>query len=534
MLVTCKDIVGRIDAVGSSVTTVIHFRFYKDKDCIGGVAVHLHHSTRLIQVQGKSVLPDKSHAPVWFVEQYLKSKFSTLAATKSTEISSMNQTVQDMLGSSLQVPSKASCAGCRVPFNGRSAPEFCSSCSKYFHRSKCFPTSTHPCYSAGRSRSNSTSTTSVTRASIQPINAPHSVVTIPDVSSIQTVASSVTSLLVTTPAVSQPLVISTAMSPTTQAFPVPSTHQASISLPPPPPVQAQSVPTPQPNVLSSPGDAPADDPLPPLRYLDPLAPPFTSNQVIHTQQQASAPPRQTGARKKVKQVPATDPMGIELELTKYALNTAKTKICEQDTDLKDLRFRNKILEDRIAILEKREKQGIADSYSSPVSQGPLRAPCYRHTYCCHAPPTCCGSSEGHSLLQPPANSLNSAKTNADIKRHEEILQDLKQRVESLSLIVTAAREQSLRSEEVEDIISSESSLPTPTHHVAVPGGLQESQLDPDAPSDLASQPQGENDCMDTSAASIDHEMSDAALTEVPLNSQSLTTQLAQLEQTFPQ
>ena len=127
-----------------------------------------------------------------------------------------------------------------------------------------------------------------------------------------------------------------------------------------------------------------------------------------------------------------------------------------------------------------------------------------------------------------------ARTDADIKRHEDILQNLKQRVETLSQIVTAVREQSMPSEVEEETSSSELSLPTPTHQAAAPGGLQASQLAPDAPLDLTSQTQGENNCMDTSANSIDHEMNDAALTEVPLNSQSLTTQLAQLEQTSPQ
>jgi hypothetical protein len=55
--VTCKDIVGNIDAAGSDVNTVLHFRLHQDKLCVGGVTVHLHNSTRLIQVQGSAVLP---------------------------------------------------------------------------------------------------------------------------------------------------------------------------------------------------------------------------------------------------------------------------------------------------------------------------------------------------------------------------------------------------------------------------------------------------------------------------------------------
>ena len=87
------------------------------------------------------------------------------------------------------------------------------------------------------------------------------------------------------------------------------------------------------------------------------APPFISSQEVPCPDSQPIP-RVTGTRKKTKQVPATDLKGLELEFAKYSLNTAKTKICEQETEINDLKFRNKILEDRIASLEKRQKQQI--------------------------------------------------------------------------------------------------------------------------------------------------------------------------------
>ena len=39
IFIECKDIVGKIDAKGSGVNTVLHFRLYQDKLCVGGVAV---------------------------------------------------------------------------------------------------------------------------------------------------------------------------------------------------------------------------------------------------------------------------------------------------------------------------------------------------------------------------------------------------------------------------------------------------------------------------------------------------------------
>ena len=75
--VTCQDIVGTFDATHAQQNTVIHFRLSKDRQPLGAgsVRIHLHHTTRKVQIQGGAVLPGGKKAPVWFVESILKDKF---------------------------------------------------------------------------------------------------------------------------------------------------------------------------------------------------------------------------------------------------------------------------------------------------------------------------------------------------------------------------------------------------------------------------------------------------------------------------
>lgn len=102
-------------------------------------------------MQGGALLPDEKTAPIWFVDNVLKSHFTKLSNDKSIDISNFNQAVKKMVTSQLtkdQPPH--TCAGCSEPFNGRSSPEHCSHFGLFFHKFKCFPTPRHPCYARKR------------------------------------------------------------------------------------------------------------------------------------------------------------------------------------------------------------------------------------------------------------------------------------------------------------------------------------------------------------------------------------------------
>ena len=133
--VQCQDIVGNFDATQAQQTTIIYFRLSQDKLSLGGVRIHLHHTKRLIQLQGGAILPDQRTAPVWFVDHVLRSHFSQLSSEKSIDISEFNMAVSNMVTSHLTSDRKPDiCGGCKVQFNGRSSPELCSECDLFYHK----------------------------------------------------------------------------------------------------------------------------------------------------------------------------------------------------------------------------------------------------------------------------------------------------------------------------------------------------------------------------------------------------------------
>ena len=57
------------------------FKFTVQNDEIGGVTVHTHHSNRLIQIQGRCIMPDNNSGAVWFAKVVLQ-KFREQAKIK--------------------------------------------------------------------------------------------------------------------------------------------------------------------------------------------------------------------------------------------------------------------------------------------------------------------------------------------------------------------------------------------------------------------------------------------------------------------
>ena len=151
----CRDIVGNFDATRAQQNTVVYFRLSKNKTSLGGVRIHLHHTSRMVQLQGGALSPGGMTAPVWFVKNILQQHFTQLSQEKSIDISKFNKAVQNMVSSTSINSSPQVCAGCNAQFNGRSSPEFCTECRSSYHKYKCYPTSLHTCYQKRRSQSHS-------------------------------------------------------------------------------------------------------------------------------------------------------------------------------------------------------------------------------------------------------------------------------------------------------------------------------------------------------------------------------------------
>ena len=379
--VYCFDIIGKIDAIGSAINTVLHFRLKQDKVCIGGVTIHLHHTTRLVQVQGSAILPDQSYAPVWFVENFIKERFSHLSTTKSQEVASFNNAVQVMVTKFLKrVDTQNKCSGCNLQFGGRSVPEFCKDCSNYYHKFKCFPSKTHPCFMKKRSRSCSIlpqsqagvsdlilSTPTLSSSGIGNVS-PHPQETqqqqqpnttlgsspghqVGTVFRISTSPSQQTTLTSPSPAPSR----ATPSSDSSTAPPAPQ-HQQPLNSSPgshpghqlgpksgmPSRRPQQLIPTLPQSSYQAPDQAHMSAPSN-SSDLDPSAPPFESR----SSQPSTANQPTAKNKKKTKQAPATDQQGLDLEYARYEVNTTKAKLRDQENTINDLKFRNGILQSRI-------------------------------------------------------------------------------------------------------------------------------------------------------------------------------------------
>ena len=152
--VKCQDVTKRTDATGAATTTVIMFRMSQHQLSLGQVTVHLHHTSRNIQIQGSALLSDNMKAPVWFLDNVPKERLNQLSKTKAHDISIFNRSVGEMVTKHLeQVNTKAVCAGCQAYFNGRSSPEYCSGCKLYYHKYKCYQSASHSCHVKKRTMS---------------------------------------------------------------------------------------------------------------------------------------------------------------------------------------------------------------------------------------------------------------------------------------------------------------------------------------------------------------------------------------------
>ena len=466
--VHCQDVVGTFDATQAQQNTVIFFRLSKNKSSLGCVRIHLHHTTRKVQLQGGALLAGEQKAPVWFVENVLRNNFAKLSQEKAAAILNLNQAVSK----SLTLDKNPSvCAGCDGQFNGRSNPAFCKQCKSFFHKFKCFHTARHQCYPNKSSKS-------VVTVPAQPTSVPgdgdarpaHLALQVPHQHEQQTGTeiqgttfdyrrTVTTSALQTavTGLTQQSLQLSfpdPALSPTQSPVEV-HTQPADQLLHPPGVVPQLPLLPPRPapateedqsvlaigslvNIVDVDGsDIPASNPEVQPR-LNPNAPPFSL---------ANPNAQPTGAKKKNKKKDNTIPTdhdGIQLEFTKMEVSTLQARLQKQELDLKALKFRNEILMERNKSLEEAKKKEIHDQYfpshppnhtqtqsrqhTQPCSYQPCsghqtcHTSCYPHTHCW--PPGCMNQKANNDTVVTGSDS----NTHSDINR---VVVDLKSTSESL-------------------------------------------------------------------------------------------------------
>ena len=116
---------------------------------------------------------------------------------------------------------------------------------------------------------------------------------------------------------------------------------------------------------------------------------------------------------------------VAAEFSKAQLKTLQVKLKEQETSLKDLKFQNSVLLERIAVLEKPQKQALYNSYFPNHDQNgadshvcPNQAhrcshqthSCAHHSYSCNSMPSCTSchcSQSSYTLIQQQLDSISS-------------------------------------------------------------------------------------------------------------------------------
>ena len=146
--IECTSITGQVDNTNANVTAAINFSLSNpDKSSAGNVHLHLHHTTRRIQLQGSSLVHGETRAPVWYMEKVLLGLFNKLARDKSVDILEFNNGVHEAISKCKNIQSnQAKCSACNAFFIGRSLQETCPLCKLKFHR-KCIHGNLHTCRS---------------------------------------------------------------------------------------------------------------------------------------------------------------------------------------------------------------------------------------------------------------------------------------------------------------------------------------------------------------------------------------------------
>ena len=99
------------------------------------VTIHTHHSTRLIQGQGGSMMSDQSTAALWFVNYVIFPKFTTMASAKKFDIEQLNKVIL-AAGQPMQQNTEK-CSFCFKGYDARCKPTQCSKWLQWLYKISC-------------------------------------------------------------------------------------------------------------------------------------------------------------------------------------------------------------------------------------------------------------------------------------------------------------------------------------------------------------------------------------------------------------
>ena len=134
-VITCSNIQPSLDSNGIEFNRIFWFSVRETDGLSAAITVHLHHSTRLVQVQGGALLSDGSVAATWFVKNLLLGLFLKLGNERGHDISAFNRAVleNNFTISPTNPISDPTCNFCSKPLKKPAKPIKCFVCKDVFH-----------------------------------------------------------------------------------------------------------------------------------------------------------------------------------------------------------------------------------------------------------------------------------------------------------------------------------------------------------------------------------------------------------------
>ena len=182
--------------------------------------------------------------------------------------------------------------------------------------------------------------------------------------------------------------------------------------------------------------------------LNPNASPFESQvNSSNIDNQVPGPSQQRGRGKGKKSVTATDMERTELDFVKLEVSTLKARLQKQESELKDLKFKNSILVARNKSLEEIKKQDIYEKYfpSRPPHSQASNSSCNGQTYEQHSTHHCCiqpafhcrPSGCPHQSLCPGNNTGHDSNNSIEMinKKLEDLSTALQKHQQSLDTLL---------------------------------------------------------------------------------------------------
>ena len=353
LVLICYDMNNKVDSSNATVNNVYFFRIENhSKTVLGKVTVHLHHTTRKVQIQGGSLIANKKRAGIWFLENYILGHFRITSKEKAIDISNFNSVVQQLAADHVnKVSNQEKCSDCGIPLINRSNKHVCQACSGIFHKA-CFEKETHLCNGAGPSG-------------------------ISDCTLSAPLALNLTNSTVNQEAHLNP---SDKGEP---SYPLTSIYKSLSHLN-------------QPTNTSS---------------------PICPQVIAHNEQTRNSTKK---PRNQKKSALATTESEIALEVANAEIKTLKVKLKDHDSTIKDLKFQNSVLLERIAAIDIPKKQAIYSSYFSdkemPSNQTANSVQQCERYHC---------FSHCHSSCHPINNCMSSPMNLSDISlKLDRILKNL--------------------------------------------------------------------------------------------------------------